>query len=421
MSVPALGSLLSSAWTRGWHELCLNSIAFVLYAACSRRLTAPAKACVLLLYGAAAAYAVATGMDLVHDLVWSLIGLAYFAGLTVLIEVTVRAFPNGVPSQFALAAVLAFLFIFVPAALPEAGGVLVQLLGWEMALAAYSYCVDAAKGKRTTFGSCAFFILVNPMLVYPERGAFTGPPAANGSALARGGAGVLASSLKHVVFDALAIFPWLAPVRVSAIRSVAAYLRFVLHYGLRLIAGYAGHSSRASMQIAWMRVLGHPIPERYRYPLLAHSPLEFWRRWNTYVGSWARRYVFVPSSLWLKRRIGGHTSTVTAVIVTFVVIGLVHDSIWIARASTLNFSTTAVFASQACALLVWQGMAQAIKRARGRSAAPASTGLIRLLGCAGLIHLLMLTLEQSMPAENYAVTSDSPAAAVVASVTSDVR
>ena len=140
----------------------------------------------------------------------------------------------------------------------------------------------------------------------------------------------------------------------------------VLGGSLRVVVAYASHSGLASMQIGLMNLVGHSVPERYNYPLLATSPLDFWRRWNTYVNSWLEKYVFIP----LTRRLHPKLKTWskgTALLMTFIASGALHDGY--SYASSLSMSTTylQLFAVSGVAVLVGLAFASA----RARAGAPA--------------------------------------------------
>jgi hypothetical protein len=276
---------------------------------------------------------------------------------------------------------LAFAYIGVPAVLmPDPASAYLQLLGWELTLAAYSYCIDAARGGRyARFGECLFFLLVNPVVVFPERGTQVGAPALRAAALWRCAGGLCAISLYHALYHAAYTVPALAVAPLFAVTTARGYARFALHYGTRLLAGYAGHSGRASLQIGWMRLLGHSVRERYDYPLFATSPIEFWRRWNMYVGSWARRYVFVPLSLWLRRHVRhvpAPVLTAVAVLLTFAAIGAAHDLSLYVRLSAIGAAGgTLVFTLHGLLLVGWLGVRRWLsrtdeERAHARGARP---------------------------------------------------
>jgi D-alanyl-lipoteichoic acid acyltransferase DltB (MBOAT superfamily) len=95
-----------------------------------------------------------------------------------------------------------------------------------------------------------------------------------------------------------------------------------------LFAGlYAAHSGLASIQIGLLRLIGFNIPERYTFPALATSPADFWRRWNRWVGSWVRRYLFAPLAWKWTRRDNrrARSMILLSTLVAFACVGLLHD------------------------------------------------------------------------------------------------
>jgi hypothetical protein len=108
----------------------------------------------------------------------------------------------------------------------------------------------------------------------------------------------------------------------------AAGLAILTYAVVRFLLEYARHSGLASLQIGLMRQLGHAVPERYVWPLVARNPMDFWQRWNTYVGGWMARYAFRPVLRELKHRRGRLSVAAAyggAVIGTFAATGLLHD------------------------------------------------------------------------------------------------
>lgn len=57
---------------------------------------------------------------------------------------------------------------------------------------------------------------------------------------------------------------------------------------------YFDFSGYSDMAIGLGLVLGFHLPENFRYPLIAGSVTEFWRRWHITLGSWFRDYVYIP-------------------------------------------------------------------------------------------------------------------------------
>jgi hypothetical protein len=276
----------------------------------------------------------------------------------------------------------------------------VQLLGWELTFAAYSYCMETGGRNRTSYGACLFFLLVNPTLVFPERGRQIGPPALNTAAVLRCAGGLCVLFLNHALYAAAYFEPAFLVAPLYAITTARGYSRFVLHHVVRLLAGYAAHSGLASFRIGWMRLLGHEVPERYRYPLLAISPMDFWRRWNTYTGSWARRYLFSPLSLWLRRRARRMPAaglTAFAVLVTFVLIGAAHDfSVFVRLAAIGTAGGTLVFAVHGMLLIGWLGAERLLAGVVSADRLESRPALVmRWLLFA---HVLLLTVWLAVPA-----------------------
>ena len=136
-------------------------------------------------------------------------------------------------------------------------------------------------------------------------------------------------------------------------------LSLVLFGALRALSEYAAHSGLASIQIGIMRQLGYQVPERYNYPFLASSPLDFWRRWNTYVGGWLRQYVFMPGMMFAGRRTRAPWAMAVVLTVVFVVSGLLHDIYGYAISFDTDPRYLLFFLVVAAVTFLWIGAARA--------------------------------------------------------------
>jgi alginate O-acetyltransferase complex protein AlgI len=71
-------------------------------------------------------------------------------------------------------------------------------------------------------------------------------------------------------------------------------------------------------------MLGFEFPENFKYPYLARSVTEFWRRWHISLGTWFREYVYIP--------LGGNRVSVPRHILNLFVVwmltGLWHGAGW---------------------------------------------------------------------------------------------
>jgi len=260
-------------------------------------------------------------------------------------------------------------FFVLPALLwPKAARLAALVLGWDLMLSSYSYCVELARARRDPeLRDCLFFLLVNPVLVYTQRGEHVAPPALHGPTLARAAIG--ASTL----FGATALIaPLYGTAHALAARDDTPAL-FVACGALRLLLEYARQSGLASLQLGLMRQLGHVVPERYVHPLSATSLQDFWRRWNTYVGQWMLRYVFSPLTLHLGRRLRARGAARTAclaagVLSTFACVGLLHDVYAYGLASHVGTRMLQAFSANGALVLASLALAQlgagAAQRAR---------------------------------------------------------
>jgi len=86
---------------------------------------------------------------------------------------------------------------------------------------------------------------------------------------------------------------------------------------LSLIVLYLDFSAYSDMAIGASRLFGFRIMENFAYPLLATNLPEFWKRWHMSLTGWCRGYVYMPL-------VGATRNPYTAIIVTFVLVGLWH-------------------------------------------------------------------------------------------------
>ncbi|MEL7610428.1 MAG: MBOAT family O-acyltransferase [Bacillota bacterium] len=74
-------------------------------------------------------------------------------------------------------------------------------------------------------------------------------------------------------------------------RSVLACWVTALAFALQIYFDFSGYSD---MAIGLGRIFGFHFPENFRYPFLAGSIAEFWRRWHISLGAWFRDYLYIP-------------------------------------------------------------------------------------------------------------------------------
>jgi hypothetical protein len=244
------------------------------------------------------------------------------------------------------------LFVVMPGFIAANQGKLVLILGWELSLSAYSWCVHGA-GK--SFGDYVFFLFVNPTLVYPRRGTLVTEEIFDGRSVVRlltGSAAFIASGAIATAGPALQV-PW----HFAGASRGAAKIGEI----------YFAHAGLAAIQIGLFRQLGWVVPERYVSPHSATSPRDFWSRWNTYIGAWARLYVFnelVRSLSAHGKRKGFGTRSAfygAVVIASFVAVGLLHDVYRSVQLQEFSWTWTGWFLANGVIVCAWE-----IAAARGK-------------------------------------------------------
>lgn len=92
-------------------------------------------------------------------------------------------------------------------------------------------------------------------------------------------------------------------------------------YTLQIYFDFSGYSD---MAIGLGRMFGFRFPENFRYPYIASSVQDFWRRWHLSLSAWFRDYVYIP--------LGGNRGSAARVYVNLVTVfflcGLWHGASW---------------------------------------------------------------------------------------------
>ncbi len=303
---------------------------------------------------------------------------AYLVPVSCCVPAVARALRADRISRGATLAGSIAVFFVLPAVLWPAsvkGAALV--LGWDLMLSSYSYCVEVARSRsRPALRDCLFFLLVNPVLVYTERGSSVSPPGWNRAGLLRAAQGLLA-----LLAPAALLVPAYAALRAYAPAAGAGPQALALPAlcgMLRFLVEYARQSGLASLQIGLLRQLGYAIPERFVHPLSARSPEDFWRRWNTYVSHWLLRYVFWPLSTGLGRRARSPAlrsgAPAVGLLATFGVAGLLHDLYVYGAGLVIETRMLQAFAVYGAVVLASVAAVRLWRAVQEWRAAPASPG-----------------------------------------------
>lgn len=256
-----------------------------------------------------------------------LIAYGWFIALSMIVPLGGRLLRSEILTRGGLFVACASAFFVFPALLlPGGAKATILVLGWELMLSSYSFCVESAVGQETpSRADCSFFLLVNPALVYTRRGARMGPPAFDARGMQRTVLGLMMLLIAIGV-----LVPAYGYVRAQAPEGSPLHdvLVLAIAFGaLRWFAEYWQHAGVANLQIGLMRQIGHAVPERYLYPFAATSPMDFWSRWNTYVADWMSLYVFSPLVTPYRRTRDERKLRVVhaaAVVVTFLALGAFH-------------------------------------------------------------------------------------------------
>lgn len=100
---------------------------------------------------------------------------------------------------------------------------------------------------------------------------------------------VLGLSKKVLIADGLAQL--CASFKESQDLSVAFFWIYVVASSLQVYFDFSGYSD---MAIGLGSIFGFHINENFRYPFIADSITDFWRRWHISLGSFFRDYVYIP-------------------------------------------------------------------------------------------------------------------------------
>ena len=95
----------------------------------------------------------------------------------------------------------------------------------------------------------------------------------------------------------------------------------LIGYSFQIYYDFSGYSD---MAIGIARMLGFRFPENFRFPYIAQSITEFWRRWHITLSQWMKDYLYIP--------LGGNRisprRTYLNLWTVFLISGLWHGAAW---------------------------------------------------------------------------------------------
>lgn len=119
-------------------------------------------------------------------------------------------------------------------------------------------------------------------------------------------------------------------------RNVVLSWAYAIAVSLQIYFDFSGYSD---MAIGLGSILGFGFPENFRYPFIAKSVSEFWRRWHITLGAWFRDYVYIP--------MGGNRVSMARwifnILVVWLFTGLWHGAGWNFIVWGLLFAALLVF------------------------------------------------------------------------------
>ena len=108
---------------------------------------------------------------------------------------------------------------------------------------------------------------------------------------AASGASRFAVGLGKKVLVANVLAQLISAYKASAEQTALYAWLYAIAFTLQIYFDFSGYSD---MAIGLGRIFGFTFPENFRYPYIAKSITEFWRRWHMSLGTWFRDYLYIP-------------------------------------------------------------------------------------------------------------------------------
>jgi hypothetical protein len=113
------------------------------------------------------------------------------------------------------------------------------------------------------------------------------------------------------------------------------------------------------MLVAAFALAGYRLTDAFRYPILAHSVLDFWSRYNVWIHRWLKRHVFEPIGLRRRRPVVG-------ILAVFAVSGMLHEYIILPAAPDLLGWQSAFFGLHGLGAIAGAGLGRSYQAITGR-------------------------------------------------------
>ena len=138
---------------------------------------------------------------------------------------------------------------------------------------------------------------------------------------AASGASRFAVGLGKKVLVANVLAQLVSAYKASAEQTALYAWLYAITFTLQIYFDFSGYSD---MAIGLGRIFGFTFPENFRYPYIAKSITEFWRRWHMSLSTWFRDYLYIP--------LGGSRCSrsrhIFNILVVWMATGLWHGAAW---------------------------------------------------------------------------------------------
>lgn len=116
------------------------------------------------------------------------------------------------------------------------------------------------------------------------------------------------------------LFTQITAIPIAELSTAGAWLGAVC-FAFQIYYDFSGYSD---MAVGLGSMLGFKFPENFRYPYLATSITEFWRRWHISLGNWFREYVYIP----LGGNRKGQGRQILNILIVWALTGIWHGASW---------------------------------------------------------------------------------------------
>lgn len=196
---------------------------------------------------------------------------------------------------------------------------------------ALSYTIDVYRGNAelqknpldfALYVSCFPQLIAGPIVQYSDVSAQLTARHENTEQFAEGIRRFLYGLAKKVLIanSVAEIADGIWALEVGKIGAGLAWLGAVAYF-FQIYYDFSGYSD---MAIGLGKMFGLDFKENFRYPYLADSVTDFWRRWHISLGSWFRNYVYIP----LGGNRYGESRAVFNMAVVFFLTGVWHGANW---------------------------------------------------------------------------------------------